>query len=160
MHYDQQPQNLYLYKQWNPSESYRSTTERKNARHSILDHHGRALTITYSITNYAQSNKTQATKDYKLKLFAFSTKYELHSKIYTDGSKKDEKVRYAVVLSENTIKRSQFPQNLIYSAEKSAIMNVIYSTASYIQKRVIIIDSLSTIIAVADRKRSKNPKFN
>jgi ribonuclease HI len=81
-----------------------------------------------------------------------------HSKIYTDGSKKDEKVGYAVVLIESTIKRRQFSQNSIYSAEHSAIINAIYSTASYNQKPVIITDSLSTIIAVSDRKRSKNPK--
>jgi ribonuclease HI len=46
----------------------------------------------------------------------------------------------------------------MYSSEQSAIMNAIYSTASYNQKRVIITDSLSTILAVSDRKRSKNPK--
>jgi hypothetical protein len=86
-------------------------------------------------------------------------KYEQHNKIDTDGLNKDEKVGYAVVLSESTIKRRQFPQNSIYSAEQSAIINAIYSTASYNQKRVIITDSLSTIIAVvSDRKRSKNPK--
>jgi hypothetical protein len=65
-------------------------------------------------------------------------------------------VGYAVVLSESTIKRRQFPQNSIYSAEESAIINAIYSTANYNQKRVSITDSLSTIIA--DRKTSKNPK--
>jgi hypothetical protein len=37
-------------------------------------------------------------------------KYEHHSKIYTDVKKKDEKV-------------GQFPQNSIYSAEQSAIIN-------------------------------------
>jgi ribonuclease HI len=82
-------------------------------------------------------------------------KYENHSKIYTDGSNKDEKVGYAVVLSENTMKGRQFPQNSITSAEQSAIINAIYSTASCNQKRVIITDSLSTIIEVSDRKRSK-----
>jgi hypothetical protein len=86
-------------------------------------------------------------------------KYEHHSKIYTNGSKKDEKVGYAVAVSESIIKRRQFPQNLIYSAEQSAIINAFYSTASYNQNRVIITDSLSTIIAVSDRKRSKNPKI-
>jgi hypothetical protein len=86
-------------------------------------------------------------------------KYEHHSKIYTDGSKKDEKVGYAVVLSESTIKRKQFPPNSIYSAEQSDIINAIYSTANCNQKRVIITDSLSTIIAVFDRKRSKNPNI-
>jgi hypothetical protein len=40
-----------------------------------------------------------------------------HSKIYTDGSKKDEKVGYAVVLSDSTTRRRQYPQNSIYSAE-------------------------------------------
>jgi ribonuclease HI len=70
----------------------------------------------------------------------------------------DERVGYAVVLSESPIKRRQFPQNSIYSAEQSAIINAIYSTVSYNQKRVIITDSLSTIKAVSDRKRSKNPK--
>jgi hypothetical protein len=44
-------------------------------------------------------------------------KYEHHSTIYTDGLKKDEKVGYAVVLSQNTIRRRQFPQNSIYSSE-------------------------------------------
>jgi hypothetical protein len=84
--------------------------------------------------------------------------FEYHSKIYTDRTKKYVKVGYAVVLSESTIKRRQFPQNLIYSAEQSAIINAINSTANYNQKRVIIFDSLSTIIVVSDRKRSKNPK--
>jgi dsRNA-specific ribonuclease len=83
-------------------------------------------------------------------------KYEHHSKIYTHGSKKDEQV--AVVLSESTIKRRQFPQNSIYSAEQSAIINAIYSTVDYNQKRVIITNLLITIIAVSDKKRSKNRK--
>jgi hypothetical protein len=84
--------------------------------------------------------------------------YEYHSKIYTDGSKKDERVGYAVVLSGSTIKRRQFPQNSIYSAEQSAIINAFYFTVNYNQKRVIITVSLSTIMAVSERKRSKNPK--
>jgi hypothetical protein len=58
--------------------------------------------------------------------------------IYIDGSKKDEKVEYAVVLSDSTIRRRQIPQNSIYSAEQLAIINAIYSTANYNQKRVII----------------------
>jgi ribonuclease HI len=87
----------------------------------------------------------------------FNEKYEHRSQIYTDGSEKENKVGYAVVLSESTIKRRQFTQNSIYSAEKSALLNAIYSTASYNQKGVIITDSLSTIIAVSDRKSSKNP---
>jgi hypothetical protein len=108
----------------------------------------------YAIRRGASNERFQA-ETFRI----LNNKYEHHSKIYTDGSKKDEKVGYAsVVLSENTIKRRQFPQNSIYSAEQSAIINAIYSTASYNRKRVIITDSLSTIIAVSDRKRSKNPK--
>jgi hypothetical protein len=57
-------------------------------------------------------------------------KYKRHTKIYTDrdGFKKVEKVRYAVVCEEQTIKRKIHPQNLICSAEQSAIINTIYST--------------------------------
>jgi hypothetical protein len=153
MHYDQQPQNLYLYEQWKTSESYRSTPERYNACHSILDHHGLTSTIIDLIDRF----EAQATKDSKLKLFVSSTK-STNVMLYTEGLKKDEKVGYAVVLSKSTIKRRQFSQNTIYSAEQSDIINAIYSTASYNQKLVIITDSLSIIIAVSDRKRSKNPK--
>jgi hypothetical protein len=52
-------------------------------------------------------------------------KYEHYSKIYTDRSKKEEKVKYAVMLNESTIKIRQFPQNSTYSAEESAIINAI-----------------------------------
>jgi hypothetical protein len=77
-------------------------------------------------------------------------KYRLHIKAYTDGSKKEEKVGYAVVLPERTIKRRQLPQNSIYNVEQSA--------RKCKEKTVIITDSLSTMMAVLDRKRSKNPK--
>jgi hypothetical protein len=106
--------------------------------------------IESSITNYAQSDEASNERFQAETFHILNEKYEHHSKIYTDGSRKDEKVRYAVVLSESTIKRKQFPQNSIFSAEQSAIINAIYST--YNQKRVIITDSLSTIIAVSNRK--------
>jgi archaellum biogenesis ATPase FlaH len=51
----------------------------------------------------------------------------------TDGSKKDEEVGYAVIWEEQAIKRKTHPQ-------------------------VIITDSLSTMMAVSDRKQTKNPK--
>jgi hypothetical protein len=41
-----------------------------SAHHSTLDHHGRTSTIIDLITNYAQSDEAQTTKDTKLKLFA------------------------------------------------------------------------------------------
>jgi hypothetical protein len=115
-HYNQQPQNLYLYEQWNTLESYRSILRKSNSSHSTSDHHRQTSTITESIMNFVQSDESQATIDSKLKLSAFSTKStNITAKIYTDGSKKDEKVGYAVVLSKNTIKMGQFPQNSIYS---------------------------------------------
>jgi hypothetical protein len=89
------------------------------------------------------------TKDSKLKLFSFSTKSTNITPKYTQTDRKKTK---------RSIKRRQLPQNSISSAEQSAIINAIYSTASYNQKRVLIADSLSTIIAVSDRKRSKNRK--
>jgi hypothetical protein len=93
---------------------------------------------------------------YQAKTFRIpNERYEHHIKINTDGSKKDEEVGYAVVLSDTTIRRRQFT---IYSAEQSAIINVLYYTTNYNQKRVIITDSLNTIIGVSDKKRSKNPK--
>jgi hypothetical protein len=147
----QQPQNLYSHHQWSTVENYRSTLEKSNASHSTSDHQGQ-ISTTYSIIYFVQTDEEHATKDSKLKL------NKHHIKIYTDGSKKDKKVGYAVVLSESTIKKRQFTQNSICSAEQSAIINAIYSTTNYNQKRVIITDSLSTIIAVSVGKRSKNPK--
>jgi hypothetical protein len=49
--------------------------------------------------------------------FLLDEKYGLHVKAYTDGSKREEKVGYAMILPERTIKRRQLPQNSIYSAE-------------------------------------------
>jgi hypothetical protein len=136
-HSDQQPQNLpqYFRPPWT------------NIYYNRFDYE------LCAIRRGASNDRLQA-ETFRI----LNEKYELHSKIYTDGSKKDERVGYAVVLSESTIKRRQFPQNSIYSAEKAATINAIYSTTNYNQKRVIITDSLSTIIAVYDIKRSKNPK--
>jgi hypothetical protein len=59
-----------------------------------LDHHGRTSTITDSITNYAQSYEAQATKDSKLKLFAFSTKSTYITARYTQTDRKNTKRSY------------------------------------------------------------------
>jgi hypothetical protein len=66
----------------------RHQKERKNAHHSILDHHGRTSTITDSIANYAQSDEAQATKGFKLKLFAFSPKSTNITAKYTKTDRK------------------------------------------------------------------------
>jgi hypothetical protein len=81
-------------------------------------------------------------------------KYKRHTKIYTDGSKKEEKDRYAVVWEKQTIKRKIHSQNSIYSADQSAIINVIYNTwrrrtEGYIHGQMM---------AVSDWKRTKNHK--
>jgi archaellum biogenesis ATPase FlaH len=46
----------------------------------------------------------------------------------------------------------------MYSAEQSAIINAIYSTKKIEGPKVMITDSLSTMMVVSDRKRRKNPK--
>jgi ribonuclease HI len=55
-------------------------------------------------------------------------------------------------------KRKMHPQNLIYSAEQSPIINAIYSTWKKEEPEVTITESLSTMIAVSDKKRTKNSK--
>jgi hypothetical protein len=81
----------------------------KNIDHNRFDYE------LCAIQRGASNEKSQA-ETFRI----LNEKYEHHSKIYTDGSKKDEKVGYAVVLSESRIKRRQFPQNSIYrSSTKS-----------------------------------------
>jgi hypothetical protein len=54
-------------------------------------HNGQTSTITDSITNYAHSDEVQATKDSKLKLFAFSTKSTNITAKYTQTDRKKTK---------------------------------------------------------------------
>jgi hypothetical protein len=61
-------------------------------------------------------------------ILILNEKYEHHIKIYKDGSKKEEKVGHAVMVKGSKIRKRKFPQNSIYSAEKSVIINAIYST--------------------------------
>jgi folylpolyglutamate synthase/dihydropteroate synthase len=58
----------------------------------------------------------------------------------------------------SVVKLQKAKGNFHKSSEQSAKINTFYSTANYNQNRVIITDSLSTIMAVSDIKRSKNPK--
>jgi hypothetical protein len=80
--YDQKLQNPCLYEQW------KLTLEKTNAHHSTSDHHGQKLTTA------GVSNKRYQAETTRI----LNKKYEHHSKIYTDGSKNEEKVGYAVVL--------------------------------------------------------------
>jgi hypothetical protein len=81
-------------------------------------------------------------------------KYERHTKMYIDGSKKEEEVKYAIVSEEQRIKRKIHSQNSIDSTEQSAIINAIYNTWKKEGPKVIITELLSTMIAVLDRKRT------
>jgi hypothetical protein len=47
---------------------------------------------------------------------------EDYVKIYTDGSKMVDKVGYAIVKEEHTIKKKILPQNTVFSAEQSTII--------------------------------------
>jgi hypothetical protein len=51
-----------------------------------------------------------------------------HIKIYTDGSKKAEKVGCAVMTPDQNFEKILKPQNTVYSAEQEAIINAIYVT--------------------------------
>jgi hypothetical protein len=46
--------------------------------------------------------------------------YGKHVKIFTHGSKMGDKVGYAIVKAEHTIKKRILPQNTVFSAEQSA----------------------------------------
>jgi hypothetical protein len=49
-------------------------------------------------------------------------KYKEQIKVYTDGSKKDEKVAFVVITPEWKSKKRMWPQNTGYSAEQEAII--------------------------------------
>jgi ribonuclease HI len=69
-------------------------------------------------------------------------------KIYRDGFKKDEKARCAVITSNQKLRKRPKPQITVDSAEKEAIIKAIYVTQRTGERRVIITDSLSTLMAV------------
>jgi hypothetical protein len=73
-------------------------------------------------------------------------KYNEHIKIYTNGSKKDEKVGCAVITPDQKFRKRLKPQNTVNSAEQEA------------SEWPSITDSLSTLKAVNGNINSKNPK--
>jgi hypothetical protein len=81
--------------------------------------------------------------------------YNERLKIFTDGSLKDERVDYAIVTPETTIKNRMKSQTTILCAEQEAII-----TAIYIYKGkgapVIATDFLSTMMAVEGTRWTKN----
>jgi ribonuclease HI len=86
--------------------------------------------------------------------------YGKHVKIYTDRSKKGDKVGYAIVKEEHTIKKRVLPQNTVFSAEQSAIIGAIQSENNSRHEIVIITDSLSTIMAAESHTPTNNQRHN
>jgi hypothetical protein len=78
-----------------------------------------------------------------------------HIKIFTDGSKKDEKVGCAVIVPDQKFRKRLKPQNTVYSTEQKTIIKVIYVTQRTGEWRVITTDSLSRLMAM-ELKKSKN----
>jgi hypothetical protein len=64
--------------------------------------------------------------------------YEKHVKIYMDRSKMGDKVGYAVVKEEQTIKQRILPQNTKFIAEQSVIIEAIKSEKNSRQEILII----------------------
>jgi ribonuclease HI len=69
-------------------------------------------------------------------------------KIFTDDSKKAEKVGCVVITPDQNFRKRLKPQNTVYSAEQEAIIKAIYVTQRTGERRLIIMDSLSTLMAV------------
>jgi hypothetical protein len=70
-------------------------------------------------------------------------KYNDHTRIYTDGSKKDIKVGY---------------QSSIFSAKQEAIIGALQKLPTSGIRGVIFTDSLSTMMAASGNNHTKNPK--
>jgi ribonuclease HI len=85
-------------------------------------------------------------------------KYEGHQKIYTDGSKRDDKAGYAVSTPNCTYRRRVYQQNTVFSTEQEAITKAISVTESTKGDKVISTDSLSTLTAIRGSNHTKNPK--
>jgi hypothetical protein len=84
--------------------------------------------------------------------------YRKHVKIYTDGSNIGDKMGYAIVKEEHTIRKIFLPQNTVFSAEQSAIIGSTQSEKNNRHKKVITTDFLSTILAAESHTPTKNPK--
>jgi hypothetical protein len=81
-------------------------------------------------------------------------KYRKHIKIYTDGSKKDGEVG-----PKSQIRKRLQPQNTVFSIKQEVIIKAIQVSERMNDRRVIITDSLSTLMAIEETKNQKNPKI-
>jgi ribonuclease HI len=87
-------------------------------------------------------------------------KYNKHIvslRIYTNGSKKDEKVGCGVITPDEKFRKRLKPQNTVFSAEQETIIKAIYLTQRTGEQRLIITDSFSTLMAAEGDINSKNP---
>jgi ribonuclease HI len=85
-------------------------------------------------------------------------KYGEHDRIYRDGSLMDDKVGFAVVTNNRTIKKNMRPHSSIYSAEQQAIITALEYTTQTSKPTAISTDSLSTLLAASGNRWTKNPK--
>jgi 23S rRNA G2069 N7-methylase RlmK/C1962 C5-methylase RlmI len=106
-----------------------------------------------------KNNFTSGSERYRTKTArTLDEVYGKHIKMYTNGSKMGDKIRYAVVKEEHTIRKRILPQNTVFSADQSAIIEAIQSEKNNRHEIAIKTDSLSTIMAVENRTPMKNPK--
>jgi hypothetical protein len=80
-----------------------------------------------------EKNKAQFTS-------LMADKYEEYDQIYTDGSLKDDKVRFTIVTNNQIIKKRMKPQSSIYSAEQQAIITTIENTTRSNKLTIIAIE--------------------
>jgi hypothetical protein len=67
--------------------------------------------------------------------------YNDHTRIYTDGSKKEEKVGYAVVTDQQSTQRRIRDKSLIFSVEQEAVIGAIQKLPTTGVRGVIFTDS-------------------
>jgi hypothetical protein len=75
-----------------------------------------------------------------------------YDQIYTDGSLKDDKVGFAIVANNQTIKKRMRPQSSIYIAEQHAIITVIENTTRTNKPTIIATNSLSSLLAASGNR--------
>jgi hypothetical protein len=79
-----------------------------------------------------------------------------HTRIYTEGSKKEEKVGYVVVTDQQSTRRRIRDQSSLISAEQEAIIGAIQKLPTTGVRGVIFTDSLSTMMAASGNNHTKN----
>jgi ribonuclease HI len=70
----------------------------------------------------------------------------------------DDKVGFAVVTNNRTIKKMMRPQSTIYTAEQQAIITALEGTTQTIKPTAISTDSLSTLVPASGNRWTRNPK--